>query len=245
MRVGVYVDAFNLYYGARDRCGRSSPGWRWLDVRGLVSDVVARQATYDSQWMDAELDRVVYCTARISAKTNPSGHKDQDTYLRALIASGAVDDVEYGTYVSRVKMAPVATKDRKGRPVLVGPQWPLVVQDGLRQPVQSGTFLVSYLHTEEKGSDVNVATRMLIDVLRAEVDAVVMVSNDSDLKLPVTEAKALVPVGLINPGKGYPAMPGVPDEGVGHHWWHSLAQEEYRAHQLPASVGSSLRPEGW
>lgn len=36
MRVGVYVDAFNLYYGARDWCGKGEPGWRWLDVIGLV-----------------------------------------------------------------------------------------------------------------------------------------------------------------------------------------------------------------
>ena len=26
MRIGVYVDAFNVYYRARDQCGRSTPG---------------------------------------------------------------------------------------------------------------------------------------------------------------------------------------------------------------------------
>ncbi|HEY7200404.1 MAG TPA: NYN domain-containing protein, partial [Candidatus Dormibacteraeota bacterium] len=31
MRVGVYVDGFNLYYGARGLCGRGTAGWRWLD----------------------------------------------------------------------------------------------------------------------------------------------------------------------------------------------------------------------
>ncbi|GAA2988703.1 hypothetical protein GCM10010483_36430 [Actinokineospora diospyrosa] len=33
MRVGISVDGYNLYYGGREACGRSTPGWRWLDVR--------------------------------------------------------------------------------------------------------------------------------------------------------------------------------------------------------------------
>jgi hypothetical protein len=36
VRVGIYVDAFNLYYGARNLCGRGTPGWRWLDIRALA-----------------------------------------------------------------------------------------------------------------------------------------------------------------------------------------------------------------
>jgi hypothetical protein len=33
MRVGVYIDGFNLYYGAKAWCGAGTPGWRWLDTR--------------------------------------------------------------------------------------------------------------------------------------------------------------------------------------------------------------------
>jgi hypothetical protein len=36
VRVGVYVDGFNLYFGARSVCGRGTRGWRWLDVRALA-----------------------------------------------------------------------------------------------------------------------------------------------------------------------------------------------------------------
>ena len=43
MRIGVYVDGFNLYYGARGLCGRGTPGWRWLDLRGLAADLVGRR----------------------------------------------------------------------------------------------------------------------------------------------------------------------------------------------------------
>lgn len=46
---------------------------------------------------------------------------------------------------------------------------------------------------EEKGSDVNVATRLLQDVLTGQVDAAVIVSNDSDLALPATVARQHMP----------------------------------------------------
>jgi hypothetical protein len=114
----VYVDAFNLYYGARTLCGRGTPGWRWLDIRTLVGDLVAAQVG----WAGSAVTRVVYCTARIDAVINPSGHADQDVYLKALLASGSVDYIEYGHYVSRVKQAVLATSDpRTKRPVIVRP----------------------------------------------------------------------------------------------------------------------------
>ena len=61
MRIGVYVDGFNLYYGARGLCGRGTPGWRWLDLRALATDLAGRR----SSWPGARIHRVVYCTARI------------------------------------------------------------------------------------------------------------------------------------------------------------------------------------
>jgi hypothetical protein len=39
----------------------------------------------------------VYCTARIDGASNPSGQADQDVYLKALMAAGSVDHIEYGT----------------------------------------------------------------------------------------------------------------------------------------------------
>jgi len=51
------------------------------------------------------------------------------------MAAGSVDHIEYGTYVARVKMAPLATKDPHGRPQLVSPAWPVMIQDGGGAPV--------------------------------------------------------------------------------------------------------------
>ena len=102
-------------------------------------------------WPDAQIERVVYCTARIDGATNPSGHADQDVYLKALLTTGSVDHIEYGTYVSRVKTAPLAVKDPHGRPQLVGPAWPVMIQDGRGGPVNGAVFMVSYANREEKG----------------------------------------------------------------------------------------------
>jgi len=113
----VYIDGFNLYYGARGLCGRGTPGWRWLDLRALAADLAGRR----SNWPGAQIHRVVYCTARIDGASNPSGQADQDVDLKALMAAGSVDHIEYGTEVARVKMAPLATKDPHGRPQLVSP----------------------------------------------------------------------------------------------------------------------------
>jgi uncharacterized LabA/DUF88 family protein len=109
------------------------------------------------------------------------------------------------------------------------------------------TFMVSYLHNEEKGSDVNVATRLMLDVLQGDVEAAVVVSNDSDLKLPVREARKRVPVGVINPSPSQMAgdLKGKPNDGVGSHWWGRLVESQYRNHQLPDPVNGISKPNDW
>jgi hypothetical protein len=241
MKIGVYVDAYNLYYGGRRCCGRGKAGWRWLNIRALAKTLVAERA----HWAGSTVDRVIYCTARIDARLNPGGQRDQDVYLKALLASGAVDRIEYGNYVARLAYAPLATKDAKGRPVLTNPQWPVMVQSPPGTAACDSVFMVSCLRSEEKGSDVNVAAHLLMDVLEARVDAVVVVSNDTDLKLPASEAWRRVPVGVVNPGLGYSALRGSPEVGVGNHWWRTLKKADFERHQLLDPVGRYQKPSGW
>jgi hypothetical protein len=242
VRVGVYVDGFNLYYGARGLCGRGSPGGRWLDLRGLAGRLVSQ-----SSWPDPVVSSVVYCTARISGASNPQGQRDQDVYLRGLRAAAAVDVLEMGTYVSRVATAPLATAGPHGRPVIATAAWPVVVQDAAEQPVPGARFMVSVARREEKGSDVNLASHLLLDVLGGTVDAAVVISNDSDLAFPIAQARLRVPVGLVNPTRGYPAgaLNGDPADGVGGHWWYQLTPDDLAASQLPPVLGRVRRPTGW
>jgi hypothetical protein len=243
MRVGVYIDGFNLYYGGRELCGRSTSGWRWLDVRALAEDLSRRAAG----WSKPRVERVVYCTARIDGASNAVGHGEQDVYLKALLAGGAVDLIEYGHYVSRVKKAPLATADRKGRPVLAQSGWPVMVQDQRGTPVPDARFMVSYAYREEKGSDVNVASHLLIDVLEGSIEAAIVISNDSDLRLPIQQARSRVPVGTVNPSPAWLAgdLKGRTTDGVGKHWWLQLEAKDLRAHQLSDPCGRYTKPTPW
>lgn len=177
VRIGVYVDGFNLYYGGRGLCGRGTPGWRWLDLRALATSLVARR----TNWPDARVSRLVYCTARIDGLSNPSGQADQDVYLKALAAARSVDHIEYGSYVARVKTAPL------------------------------------------------------------------VISNDSDLRFPVEQARARVPVGVVNPSPNHlaGALRSEPTAGAGRPWWARLNCADLTSHQLPDPAGKYRRPDGW
>lgn len=243
MRVGVYVDGYNLYYGARSLCGRGTAGWRWLDLRKLAGALISERRN----WTAAQIERVVYCTARIDGVTNPDGHRDQDVYLKALATSGSVDHVEYGNYVARAKPSMLATEDVNRRPVIVKSRWPVMVRNASGKDVRDATFMVKTLIIEEKGSDVNVATHLLRDVLGGAVDGVLIISNDSDLRLPVQVARQEVPVGLINPHPRYLAgdLRGTAESGAGRHWWRQLRASDVRSCQLPRTVGNYTCPNGW
>ncbi|UAJ79475.1 NYN domain-containing protein [Leifsonia sp. ZF2019] len=246
MRIGVYVDGFNLYYGARKHCGRGTHGWRWLDLRALVGPMAG--------WQGSRITRVIYCTARVEAADNASGRADQTAYLGALVEAGSVDVIAEGRYVSWAKEEPLVNEERGTyRPTAYrwsGEHWdarlPL-----RRLPDREDTDLHRVMATvqkrEEKGSDVNVASHLLFDVLTGVVDAAIVITNDSDLELPLRMAREHVPVGTVNPSTNPTAgaLKGRPDDGVGRHWWRRLTAAEYLGSQLPEVVGNHRKPDGW
>ena len=91
---------------------------------------------------------------------DPGQQQRQQAYIRALqtIPHLTVHD---GSFLTNAVRLPVA------RP-----------QPGLPRTVE-------VLRTEEKGSDVNLATYLLVDGFRGEYETAVVVSNDSDLKAPI------------------------------------------------------------
>ncbi len=246
MRVGVYVDGYNLYYGGKGFCGQSTVGWRWLDIRALVQPFAA--------WSGASLDRVIYCTARVDPLDTPNASVDQNVYLAALLASSSVDVIEEGRYVSWATEAPLVD----GSSRLASPQ--LLLSNGRERwdsslPLRRVTdrhsaadlILARVRKREEKGSDVNVATHLLHDVLKGDVDAAIVVSNDSDLELPLKLARDVVPVGTINPSKNYlaGALRGHATQGPGRHWWKQLSSADFDRSQLIDPTGKYRKPQGW
>jgi hypothetical protein len=71
----------------------------------------------------------------------------------------------------------------------------------LAHPSSAGPQTVEVIRTEEKGSDVNLASYLLLDGFRGDGESAVVISNDSDLKVPIELAQkelGLV-VGVVNP----------------------------------------------
>lgn len=242
MRIGAYIDGFNLYYGGKSHFP-SSAGWKWLDLRALVSRYTG--------WHGSHVERVVYCTARVNDPEDPDQIQRQEIYLSALKAHGAVDLVEEGYYVSWAKESVMTEQP-------AGTRSPTVLRDtGARfswspelriRRNDDSVLLATVRKREEKGSDVNVATHLLHDVLTHAVDGAIVISNDSDLALPISLARQHVPVGLINPQKSKPlagALKGDSADGVGGHWWRRLESRALRQSQLPEQVDGITKPPTW
>jgi hypothetical protein len=243
VQVGVYVDAFNLYYGAKSQMGAAT-GWKWIDLRKLA----ARYAG----WPGAQISRVVYCTARVNDPADQQQLQRQSWYLRALELSGSVDVIEEGYYQSYAKESVMVNE-------ISGTRSPTVMVDAHHQlswsqqlPVRrkgDATMFATVRKREEKGSDVNVATHLLADVLQKRVGAAIVISNDSDLALPIRIARDHVPVGIINPRGDQRtlagALRGKRTDGVGDHWWNGLTPAALLACQLRDPVAGIAKPSGW
>ena len=77
MKTIVYVDGFNLYYGAL----RGTP-YKWLDVVALCRALLPRH----------EVTGVKYFTARVSPReSDPQQRTRQQVYLRAIQARSPVE----------------------------------------------------------------------------------------------------------------------------------------------------------
>ena len=71
----------------------------------------------------------------------------------------------------------------------------------LADPPPTGPRTVNVLKTEEKGSDVNLATYLLLDAFQRRCETAVVITNDSDLAEPVriAQLEAGIKVGVVNP----------------------------------------------
>jgi uncharacterized LabA/DUF88 family protein len=160
----VYIDGFNLYYGAV----KGTPN-KWLDLEALCRRLLPKD----------NVVKIRYFTALISARpSDPQQPARQQTYLRALETLPLVE-IHYGHYLSH----PVRMR--------------------LANPPARGPKTAEVIKTEEKGSDVNLATYLLLDAFRQQCDTAVVISNDSDLAEPirVAEQELGIKVGIVNPQK--------------------------------------------
>lgn len=108
-----------------------------------------------------QVRRIKYFTAHVSPRANdPQQLIRQLVYLRALRTLPSLE-IHLGHYLWHTVSLPLAT------PAMNGPRFATVIK------------------TEEKGSDVNLASHLLCDAYEDEFDVGVLVTNDSDLLTPV------------------------------------------------------------
>lgn len=161
MKANVYVDGFNLYYGAV----KNTPH-RWLNIAAMCRLLLPRD----------QINQIKYFTALVSPRPHDPGQPTrQRTYLRALRTIPNLTII-LGSFLTHDVMMPLA-------------------------PPASG--YVKVIKTEEKGSDVNLATHLLVDGYNDDYEIAVVVSNDSDLLAPiqVVIGQLKKPVGMLNPQK--------------------------------------------
>jgi hypothetical protein len=143
------------------------------------------------KWLDLEafgrlsfpghqVHRIRYFTALVKARpSDPQQPIRQQTYLRALRTLTCVS-IHLGHYLQKSVLMPYAT------------------------PPSGGPAKVRVLKSEEKGSDVNLATALLVDAFESDFEQAVIVSNDSDLAYPleVVRTKFGLPVVVLFPCGG-------------------------------------------
>ncbi|MBI4553464.1 MAG: NYN domain-containing protein [Candidatus Latescibacteria bacterium] len=93
MRTSVYIDGFNLYYGAL----RGTP-YQWLDLNKMCCTILPKH----------QIHTIKYFTARVSARPNDPGQSArQQTYLRALRTLPNVEII-FGHFLTHEVYMPLA-----------------------------------------------------------------------------------------------------------------------------------------
>ena len=170
-----------------------------------------------------ELGRIRYFTAPLQDRQNNPGQRQrQHTYIRALntIPNLSVHEGQFRT-------------DRKRRQLV--------------EPIPGIGRAVEVFETREKGTDVNLATYLLVDGFRRDYEQAVVVSNDSDLALAIRKARDVIglPIGVVNPGPRDP-IPTLRDASTfqRHIRERTLAECQF-PDTLTDSDGTITKPVGW
>lgn len=208
MKTIVYVDAFNLYYGAV----KDTP-YKWLDIGALCHAMLLPEN---------DVAGIKYFTARVQPRPGDPGQPNrQQVYLRALMTIPNLQII-YGHYLSHVIWMPLANPEPGKKP------------------------FVQVVKTEEKGSDVNLASHMLVDAADNTFDCAVIISGDSDLKTPVqlVQSRFHKTVGVLNPQKIKCKALQTTARFYKHIRESALASSQF-APVLTDGLGSFHKPPSW
>jgi uncharacterized LabA/DUF88 family protein len=220
LRANIYIDGFNLYHGCFDDHA-NRPHWRqyrWLDLDAL-SQKLCRHAS---------VNRIRYFTALVDPyPSNPDNRARQLTYLRAL---GTIPHLatHHGRFATNAK-------DR-----------PLAIPNAPKPTVAVPRQMVHIIEREEKGSDVNLASYLLLDGFRQNYDLAVVVTNDSDLAEPIrlVRRELGLKVRIVNPRKDLAyGLRGIADFYSNIKF--SMVQQSQFPPTMTDAVGTFRKPARW
>lgn len=208
MRILVYVDGFNYYYGVfgSHKHGNPRPNReKWVNP-GMLAQRISEQIWPNEQ--DVEIVRLRYCTSQPIYDPRDLGQIQRYQQLMNAIGSLPYASVIQGSFVERTKnarlYAPSHLVSRRESEFFDGPGFGASIRSvapddvtafnrigNTYEPNQKGKLksghpstqstTISVSMREEKGSDVNLAAYLVRDCLREEFDAALVLSNDSDL----------------------------------------------------------------
>ena len=170
-----------------------------------------------------QIHRISYFTAHVDATRDPTRPARQQAYLRALKTLPSVD-IYFGVFRSRTKRRPLA------------------------QPVPGLPASVVIRDTEEKGTDVNLAMRLLVDGFIGEYEQAVIVSNDADFAGPMRYVRDELGlrIALVNPDPNNSSPTELSSAAT---YVKRLWNSHLRGCQFPPTlsdgVGIITKPSGW
>ncbi len=170
------------------------------------------------------IHRVCYFTARLDVRPgNPGQAQRQLIYLRALATLPGFR-AYYGTFRSGIRRRPLA------------------------EPIEGLPDYVLVRDSEEKGSDVNLATRLLVDGFNSEYEQAVIVSNDADFAgaMRYVRDDLGLRVTLVNPDPRNRSPRDLADSAtyVKRLWKSHLRRSQFPS-TLKDEVGVITKPAGW
>ena len=168
--------------------------------------------------------RVCYFTALLDARPdNPNQPRRQLVYLRALATLPGFE-AHFGAFRSGTKRRPLA------------------------EPVPGLPSHVLVRDSEEKGSDVNLATRLLVDGFNGKYEQAVVVSNDADFAGAMRYARddLGLRVTLVNPDSKN-ASPRELASAATYvkRLWNSHLRRSQLPDTLTDAVGTITKPAAW
>jgi uncharacterized LabA/DUF88 family protein len=226
VRISFYIDGFNFYYGAI----RRFPGTHWLDFDKFCCRFLPS---------DGEMASINYFTAVVD--TPPETRDRHRVYLAALrsIPHLTVYRGRFRTDEKWTRLVDPQPIDAGGRGAGPGRSRKPLAQVGLPRYAWAWK-------NEEKGSDVNLAVRLVVDMFEDRFDGAVVVSNDTDLVMAIEAVRSRgKPVWVVNPrGERHPQL--TPDEQFhrrlrGSHLYNSLLPDVV---QLPSGA-EVVCPQKW